>query len=177
MSRKSLRERRAYAEDGSYGFTRSGTHYSPERSPQLSDGEDSDSSEKYARQRLAELEAQAAEDLANQPRDRKGKFQAYMNGSLEGNGVHGNGGRGYSPRNGEGSSLEDQYREIINRAKLNFNERELRNRSVNKSGYTSGETPIKGSRRGKDGRLLNSVEWLIIIILTLIVLLLSLSGE
>lgn len=54
---------------------------------------------------------------------------------------------------------------------------ELRNRSVSKSDYTTGgETPAK-RRSKKNSGLLNSIEWLIIIFLTLLVLLLSISGD
>jgi len=51
---------------------------------------------------------------------------------------------------------------------------------VNKSDYTTGgETPAnqKKRRSKRDNQILNSIEWLIIILLTLLVLLLSLSGD
>ena len=68
MSRRNINDMRAYREDTNYGITRSGTIYSPDKSPQLSEGDGSVSDSKDTRERLAELEARMEGDIDVQPK-------------------------------------------------------------------------------------------------------------
>jgi len=68
------------------------------------------------------------------------------------------------------SSLEDQYRTLIQKAKEHPDEIELRSRSVTKSDYTP-------KRHTKQQPLMSPFEWLIVLLLALLILLFSWNAQ